>query len=123
MEWKTDDNKKLESLYNSFKTDAYIAEELKRTLFAVQKQRSVLGFVRHKVSGRKNKLKVAVEQPEKIQDYILHYNDGVDHFIAGTEAGLKLIAENKLRLNNIKSVVLYKATKKLIIQHIREIEL
>jgi hypothetical protein len=124
MTWTPHARVVLEALYKQGFSDEQIATQMNSTAYAIGRKRSELGLVKYKVAKHSRATKT-VKPVEKAPECIMHYKDGggVDHYMNGEIESLKMKATPLMQHNKVKEIILYKPFKKLIIQHVKEVDL
>lgn len=128
INWNPQNVKQLENLYNIGRSDQQIAEYFGSNAVAIGKARSMHGIVRHKVARPKGIVPINPKQVISVDGLICAYADkeGLTHFIqtkTGDEQAAKRIAQNVMIQQGIKEITLFKPHKKLILNHVVEVDM
>ena len=116
MKWNNNAINILFGMYNEGKPDVEIARFLGSTTYSVARKRSELGFTKFRVKKHTRKART-IRPTKQLTPFILHYNDGVSHYMAGSLDVLTTIAQTRLQANVIKEAYIYKAHKKIVPLH------
>jgi hypothetical protein len=124
MKWTKEVNEMLTLLYNENKTDLEIAEYMNSTVYAIGKQRCVLGLTKFTMKKGITKAPKQIKKEMEIPDCIAFYiKDGKDHILHGSLDTIKTKAIHIMRENNLKSLTVYKPATQLVVEQIKEVQL
>lgn len=124
--WDKEANELLELLYNENKSDKQIADYMHKSILAVAKQRSNLGFVKFKrnvTSYIAKEPKVQVEALTIVGHYI--NKDGSNCFIdlGKEDTAAKNIAHRLAIEKGLKEITILKPYSKLVFKSVHEVKL
>lgn len=123
--WSKQNNEKLENWYNRGMGDDQMAREFNTTVFAVAKQRSLLGLVKFKKGTYTREEKTIIPIIE-CNCFIAHYKEGgTDHFInlGEEEAKAKNTAYKVCVEKRLKNITILKPYTRLVVQAVQEVKL
>lgn len=106
-QWTKQKNATLKDLYSNSVSDEALAKIFETTVYAVAKQRSVLGLVKNKRNnlGRKPKTIKESTHPEAIAFY---KEKEVVHVMHGNKDSIVKRAKTIMRMKNISQITMYK---------------